>query len=169
VLDSVSLHFNGKNKSKRAFLICLLNIRFRVLDKLQNAGWDMKTILWVEDDKNLQLLYKLEMESLGYRVVFCTDGMQAFDILSEVLPDVVVTDIAMPKGDGIEMIGRILSNHDSVPIIINTAHHGYRDMTLCWAADAYVVKSSDLSELKGKIQMSLAGSQGVDATPIDCS
>jgi CheY-like chemotaxis protein len=120
----------------------------------------MKTILWVEDDKNLQMLYKLEMESLGYRVVFCTDGRQAFDTLSEVLPDVVVTDIAMPKGDGIEMIGRLLSDHISVPTIINTAHAGYRDEYLCCAAEAYVIKSSNLTELKEKIQKTLAGSPG---------
>ena len=65
-------------------------------------------------------------------------------------------DINMPKMDGIEAMGRILSNNKNVPVIINTAYSNYKDSFMSWAADAYIVKSSDLSEIKSKIKEVLA-------------
>jgi len=55
-----------------------------------------------------------------------------------------------------EAMGRILSANKEVPVIINTAYSNYKDSFMSWAADAYIVKSSDLSELKGKIKEVLA-------------
>lgn len=49
-------------------------------------------------------------------------------------------------------MGKILSEHKNIPIIINTAYGGYTDNFLMWSADAYIIKSSDLSELKNKIK-----------------
>ncbi|MCK6468413.1 MAG: hypothetical protein L6Q53_09500 [Candidatus Brocadia sinica] len=45
-----------------------------------------------------------------------------------------------------------MSEHKNIPIIINTAYGGYTDNFLMWSADAYIIKSSDLSELKNKIK-----------------
>jgi DNA-binding response OmpR family regulator len=49
-------------------------------------------------------------------------------------------------------MGHILSKDKSIPIIINTAYSNYKDNFMSWAADAYIVKSSDLTELKNKIK-----------------
>ncbi|MDO8140754.1 MAG: hypothetical protein Q6358_04585 [Candidatus Brocadiales bacterium] len=49
-------------------------------------------------------------------------------------------------------MGRILSEHKKIPIIINTAYTSYMDNFISWAADAYIIKSSDLNELKTKIK-----------------
>ena len=65
-------------------------------------------------------------------------------------------DINLPKMDGIETMGRVLSKNKEVPVIINTAYSNYKDSFMSWAADAYVVKSSDLSEIKSKIKEVLA-------------
>ncbi len=46
----------------------------------------------------------------------------------------------------------ILSKHKGIPIIINTAYSIYKDNFMSWVADAYIVKSSDLTELKNKIK-----------------
>jgi DNA-binding response OmpR family regulator len=62
----------------------------------------------------------------------------------------------MPKMDGIEAMGKILSKNKEIPIIINTAYSNYKDSFMSWAADAYIVKTSDLSELKDKIKEVLA-------------
>jgi CheY-like chemotaxis protein len=116
----------------------------------------MTTILLVEDDKNQRLLYEQELKRVGYEVVTASDGRNALEKIQEQLPDIVIMDINMPKMDGIEAMGRILSRSRKVPMIINTAYSNYKDSFMSWAADAYVVKSSDLSELKDKIKEVLA-------------
>ena len=67
-------------------------------------------------------------------------------------PDIVVLDICMPGMDGIEVLGRMLSADDHVPVVLNTAYGSYKDSFMSWAADAYVVKSADLTELKTTVR-----------------
>ncbi len=116
----------------------------------------MTTILLVEDDKNQRLLYEQELRYDGYDVVTATDGKEAIGKFQEKLPDIVIMDINMPKMDGIEAMGRILGKNKEIPVIINTAYSNYKDSFMSWAADAYIVKTSDLSELKEKIKEVLA-------------
>jgi CheY-like chemotaxis protein len=112
----------------------------------------MTTILLVEDDKNQRVLYEQELKHDGYEIVTASDGKEALEKVQEQLPDIVIMDINMPKMDGIEAMGRILSKNKKVPVVINTAYSNYKDSFMSWAADAYIVKSSDLSELKNTIK-----------------
>ncbi len=116
----------------------------------------MTTILLVEDDKNQRLLYEQELRLEGYEIVTASNGKEALEKVQEKLPDIVIMDINMPKMDGIEAMGRILGKNKEIPVIINTAYSNYKDSFMSWAADAYIVKSSDLSELKEKIKEVLA-------------
>ena len=116
----------------------------------------MTTILLVEDDKNQSLLYEQELRQEGYEIITAFNGKEALEKVQEQLPDIIIMDINMPKMDGIEAMGRILSNNKNVPVIINTAYSNYKDSFMSWAADAYIVKSSDLSEIKSKIKEVLA-------------
>ena len=70
-------------------------------------------------------------------------------------PDLVVLDIVMPGMDGIEILGRLLSHDNKLPVIFHTAYTGYQDNFMSWAADAYLIKSSDLTELKTRIRETL--------------
>ena len=54
--------------------------------------------------------------------------------------------------DGFEAMGKILNKDKDIPIIIHTAYSSYKDNFMSWAADAFIVKSSDLTELKNKIK-----------------
>ena len=112
----------------------------------------MTTILLVEDDKNQRLLYEQELRLVDYNILTASDGKVALEIVRIQAPDIIVMDINMPKMDGIVAMGRILSKHKHIPIIINTAYSNYKDNFMSWAADAYIVKSSDMSELKDKIK-----------------
>ena len=112
----------------------------------------MKTILVVEDDKNQGLLYEQELEHEGYNVMLAINGKEAITRVEEQVPDIIIMDITMPNMDGIEAMGKILAKHSKIPIIINTAYSSYKDNFMTWSADAYIVKSSDLSELKNKIK-----------------
>jgi DNA-binding response OmpR family regulator len=54
--------------------------------------------------------------------------------------------------DGLDALGKILALCPTLPVIINSAFSSYKASFLSWAADAYVVKSSDLTELKTRIK-----------------
>lgn len=112
----------------------------------------MKTILVVEDDKNQRSWYKQELEKEGYNVVTAGDGTDCIKMVDDYLPDIIVMDIVMPKMDGLESMGKILSEHRKIPVIINTAYSCYKASFLSWPADAYLTKSSDLKELKNTIK-----------------
>ena len=112
----------------------------------------MTTILLVEDNKNQRLLYEQELSIEGYEIVTATSGKEALEKVREQVPDIIILDINIPNMDGMETIGWILSQNKGIPIIIHTAYSNYKDNFMSWAADAYIVKSSDLSELKNKIK-----------------
>jgi len=113
----------------------------------------MPTVMVVEDESNQRLLYVRELEDDGYTVMEAAGGRQAIELIEKgAAPDVVVLDISMPDMDGIETLGKILSKNNTIPVILNTAYSTYKDNFMTWSADAYVVKSSDLTELKEKIR-----------------
>ena len=111
-----------------------------------------KRILITEDDRNLALLYRQELTDDGYLVEVVHDGRQAIERVAASPPDLLIMDIRMPGMDGIEAMHQILAQNRSLPIILNSAYDNHRDNFMTWPADAYVVKSSDLSELKARIR-----------------
>ena len=112
-------------------------------------------ILVVDDEEHQGLLYEQELTDEGYLVDIVTSGYQALEKVKENMYDLVILDIGMPEMDGLETLGRMLSMDNKLPVILNTAYPSYKDNFMSWAADAYVVKSSDLTELKSKIKESL--------------
>lgn len=116
----------------------------------------MAKILVVEDEPNLRTLYKVEIEAMGHTVHCSSDGRQALHFVKSDRPDLIVLDIMMPEGDGKEFLTRLLDSREDIPVIINTAYSHYKNDFICWAADAYVIKSSDLTELKNEIDSALS-------------
>jgi DNA-binding response OmpR family regulator len=108
----------------------------------------LSTILVVEDEKNLREFYRIELTREGYEVLTACTGKEAMEVLERRIPDAVIMDIRMPDMDGIEALGKMVARHKNIPIILNTAYSSYRDDFRTWAAEAYVVKSSDLTSLK---------------------
>jgi DNA-binding response OmpR family regulator len=116
----------------------------------------MARVLLVEDEKNQRLLYEQELTDEGYEVVLAADGREALRLFTEKRPDVVVLDIQMPNMDGIEALSKVLGVDNRVPVILHTAYSSYKSNFMTWSADAYVVKSADLTELKERIREALA-------------
>ena len=119
-----------------------------------------KKILVVDDEENQRRLYAQELEAEGYEVIEAENGRSALEKVAAERPDIVILDICMPDMDGIEALGRILSSECHVPVVINTAYGGYRENFMSWAADAYVVKSADLTELKRTVREILEKGSG---------
>jgi DNA-binding response OmpR family regulator len=111
-----------------------------------------KRLLIVEDEKNLCLLYKEELTEEGYNVTAVTDADSAMKQIKKRTFDLIITDIRMPAKNGIELITQIMALRKDIPIIINTAYQSYKHDFMTWAADAYIVKSASLDELKAKIK-----------------
>jgi len=108
-------------------------------------------ILLVEDDANQVLLYRSELEAEGYDVVVASDGREAVTQAEESAPDLVVMDIKLAGMDGAEAMTQIRNNHNELPVILNTAYAFRENDPVMCAADAYLLKQSDLSELKDTI------------------
>ncbi|MFO8007116.1 MAG: response regulator [Candidatus Brocadiia bacterium] len=121
----------------------------------------MAKILLVEDEEHIQILYAQELEAEGHEVICAGDGRTAVEMARDCQPDLVIMDINLPeKMDGIESMSKILSANKDIPVIINTGYSEYKDNFMSWAADAYVLKSSDLTPLKEAISQAL-GKRGV--------
>ena len=111
----------------------------------------MARLLIADDDKNLALLYEQELTDEGYEVSVVNDARSAIDRVESDPPDLLVLDIQMPGMDGIEALSHILGENKQLPVILKSAYSNYKDNFMTWSADAYVVKSSDLTELKTTI------------------
>jgi DNA-binding response OmpR family regulator len=113
-------------------------------------GSKMK-ILVVDDDLHIQRLYKEELIEEGYEVVVAANGVEAMEMFESENPDLVTLDIRLPDVDGIHLLRQMKERKPKLPIIMSTAYD-YRDDFSVWASEAYIVKSSDLAELKSMIK-----------------
>ncbi|HOJ12961.1 MAG TPA: response regulator [Deltaproteobacteria bacterium] len=112
----------------------------------------MKRILIVEDDRSIQELLKQELNDEGYATSIAGNGREALDLLrSDAKFDLIVLDLRMPAMDGFETMGHILKLKEETPVVIHTAYPSYKNDALAQAADAFVVKSHDLTALKKTI------------------
>jgi len=111
----------------------------------------MARILVVDDEKSLRLLYELEFTQDGHEVDLAGNADQGIEKVGANEYDVVILDIRMPGKDGLEALGEMLAQRRDVKVIINSAYTTYKDNFMSWAAEDYVVKSSDLTELKKKV------------------
>jgi DNA-binding response OmpR family regulator len=112
----------------------------------------MPTILLVEDDPKEQVLYREELRSEGYDVILASDGREALEKMRQWMPDLVILDIWMPGMDGIDSLGYILRVNRKLPVILYSSDSSYKSDFRSWSADAYLLKSSDLTELKKTVR-----------------
>lgn len=78
-------------------------------------------ILVVEDDPSSKLFLKSLLEISSYDVRAAENGIEGLNIFEEYLPDIVITDIQMPRMDGLELLGNIKQRKPETIVIITTA------------------------------------------------
>jgi len=117
----------------------------------------MPRIMIVDDEASIRMLYREEFEDDHYEVIEAVDGGGLLERVAAEKPDVIVLDIKMAAYDGLDLLQEIRQSHHDLPIIISSAYGAYKGDYKTLAADYYVVKSSDLTELKQKVRKALEG------------
>jgi two-component system, response regulator, stage 0 sporulation protein F len=116
----------------------------------------MPSLLIVEDDASLRKLYETEFAEEGYAVMSVSSGEEALERLRVSPPEALVLDIRLGGMDGLDVLRRVLLDRPGVAVVLNSAYPSYKQSFASWSADGYVVKSSDLSELKNTVAGALA-------------
>ncbi len=117
----------------------------------------MTKILVVDDEQHIRELYSLELASEGYDVETRASCINLLRDIETSAPNLIILDIRLVDDDGLEALLEIRGRYPDVPVILCSAYDSYRYDMRTIAADAYVVKSFDLSELKSKIRRALEG------------
>lgn len=122
----------------------------------------MYTILVVDDEESIRALYRTELEEEGYRVVCAPDGASARKTLAEQPVHLMVLDIKLKGESGLQVLQEVSRTHRQLPVVLSTAYGSFKDDFSSWLADAYVVKSGNLQELKSEVARVLERRYGGD-------
>lgn len=122
---------------------------------------EMKTILVVEDERQIARMVQAYLAREGYRVEVAFDGEEGWTQFQALVPDLVILDLMLPKLPGLELARRIRQTC-SVPIIMLTARTEEVDRVtgLELGADDYVTKPFSLRELAARVRAVLRRMEG---------
>jgi DNA-binding response OmpR family regulator len=123
-----------------------------------HGGEIMAKILIVDDEEHIRYLYSEELSDAGYEVITAENGHLLLERIEKEKPDLVVLDIKMVDYNGLDLLQDIRNKFYDLPVVLCTAYDTFKEDMKSIAADYYVIKSFDLSELKNKIAMALEAS-----------
>ncbi len=115
-----------------------------------------KKVLVVDDEKHIRMLYQEELETEGYIVATSNGEEDILEVIERENPQVVILDIKLGSNrSGLDLLQEIRSQNQELPVILSTAYDTFQHDLKSIAADYYVVKSVDLSELKSKVDLAM--------------
>ena len=90
---------------------------------LEDHNENMSRILFVEDDENIAKLFLYSLQKAGYNCKHAIDGQEGFDFVKQFKPDLIISDVMMPKMDGFELCGKLKTDQRTshIPVILLTA------------------------------------------------
>jgi len=112
----------------------------------------MTRLLIVDDEQDIRHLYAAELGDEGYQVDTAGSGRDALELLKTRRYDLLVLDVQMPGESGLQLLQGLVRDRPDLPVILCTAYSCYKDDFSSWLADGYVVKSSNIGELKTEIR-----------------
>jgi CheY-like chemotaxis protein len=120
-------------------------------------GGIMKNVLIVDDEEDIRTLYESELSGEGIQTYSVSSGEEALKFIeTNQTIDLVILDIKMAQIDGLQVLEQLKNKRSNIPIILNSAYSTYKNNFTSWLADAYLVKSSNLAELKNQVKELLA-------------
>lgn len=112
-------------------------------------------VMVVDSDLNQRTLLSEELEHHGFAVVTAASAEKALQVAAARRPDAVILETRLPGMQGLELMAELLEADAHLPVVIHTATDGLQDHVLAWAADAYLLKQSDLAELIDTLRSTL--------------
>jgi two-component system cell cycle response regulator DivK len=117
-------------------------------------------VLVVEDYQDAREMYCAYLQFSGYRVAEATNGLEAIEKALELMPDIILMDLALPKVDGWEATRRLKSDERTkhIPIVALTGHalSGFADGARAAGCDAFVTKPCLPDALVAEVRRMLA-------------
>jgi len=109
----------------------------------------MSKILVVDDSPLDQQLAGAYLKELGFSPIFALHGREAFEVMAQDMPDIILTDLQMPVMDGLELVEHIRIRHPGVPVVLMTAYgsESIAVKALTAGAVSYVPKQNLKQEL----------------------
>jgi DNA-binding response OmpR family regulator len=119
-----------------------------------------KNVLIAEDDKNIGNLIREIVERKGNNAVVTANGSEAYEIFSNIKFDLLITDLKMPKLDGMNLIKLIREKNKSIPIIIITGYGSERNRKLAenYGVVKFLSKPCSITDITLAIDQSLSPS-----------
>lgn len=113
-------------------------------------------VLIVEDDKEIRALMRASLSVEGFTVQTAVSLSEASALLKNDLPDVMVLDLGLPDGDGVDLVREVRKRH-SLPILVVSARHqeAQKIQLLDAGADDYLTKPFSVGELLARIRVAL--------------
>lgn len=112
----------------------------------------MARLLVIDDEANIRLLYSQELGDEGHEVTTAGTVAEAITLLGSKTFDLVVLDIKLKNESGLDLLQQIVKEQHNLPVILCSAFSCYKDDFSAWLADGYVVKSSNIDDLKMEIE-----------------
>jgi two-component system NtrC family response regulator len=115
------------------------------------------SVLVVDDDDSLRCIMRMQLEEMGYEVLDAASGSDALALLASGPVSLVITDYRMPGMDGLELLGRIRSEHPLVPVVMITAFGSIGNAVEAIKAGAfdYITKPIDFDQLAIAVRRAL--------------
>jgi two-component system cell cycle response regulator len=120
---------------------------------VDNKGIKREHILIVDDNSEVREVLQEMITSLGYACFAAVDGVDALEKMTHDVFDIVITDVRMPRMDGIELIKQIVIDYPGVDIVAITGYssqYKYTDLIDLGAAD-FISKPFDVEILEARI------------------
>ncbi|MEL4105502.1 response regulator [Oscillospiraceae bacterium WX1] len=116
-----------------------------------------KTILVVDDEKNIVDIISFNLKKEGYDILTAFDGEKALELCSEAAPDLILLDVMLPRLNGFEVCSAIRKTDYKTPIIMLTAREEETDKVfgLELGADDYITKPFSMREVLARVKANI--------------
>ncbi|HEY2787114.1 MAG TPA: response regulator [Fimbriiglobus sp.] len=130
---------------------------------------ETKTILIVDDDRELVEGVRAVLERHGYRVIQAHDGIQGKNLVYQHKPDIVILDMMMPRMGGYPVLEHFRDKPDAPPIIMVTANEGSRHKAYAeyLGVVEYIRKPFAIEKLLEAVNKAFATKENAEASPSD--
>ena len=116
----------------------------------------MKRILIVDDERQITRMLRTALQSSGYEVAVANNGLEALERIREQPPDLIITDLAMPELNGVELT-QTVRRASETPIIVLSVRdtEAMKVRALDSGADDYITKPFNMPELLARVRAQL--------------